>query len=243
MTEVVNKKVEELVLGNRVDLQSCPYLKNHASAASEYGRVAHAERETEHCIVIGYEGIDHIGYPVGTLLKVVVPRDVKDRDIAVHEPSNPANVTAWNISPSLSTREGDLNTHAAESKPLELLYDNEPLLEQLREQMVDDVTFLARKDGQFGILFEAERVSRESEADMEDDPEELSKLLPHDEMVALLLKELVGLAKDFPEAQFCVPDRSEIINDRPAAWAFISNGALTEQRRQALANAMAALAQ
>lgn len=68
--ETVSKKVEDLVVGNRVDLVSCPFLKNHPSAASEYGLVAHVEQETPDCVAIGYEGIDHIGYPVGTILQV-----------------------------------------------------------------------------------------------------------------------------------------------------------------------------
>lgn len=68
--KTVAKKVEHLVLWDFVDLESCPYLKSHPSATMEYAVVAYVDRETEDCLVIGYEGIDHVGYPVGTELQV-----------------------------------------------------------------------------------------------------------------------------------------------------------------------------
>lgn len=71
--ETISKMVEDLVVGNRVDLTSCPYLKGHSSADCEYALVAHVERETPDCVVVGYEGIDHIGYQVGTVLQVRTP--------------------------------------------------------------------------------------------------------------------------------------------------------------------------
>lgn len=62
--------VEHLKAGDLVDLESCPYLKEHSSAKWEYAEVSFVERETEGCVVVGYEGIDHVGYPVGTELLV-----------------------------------------------------------------------------------------------------------------------------------------------------------------------------
>lgn len=70
------KRVEDLVVGDLVDLQTCPYLKDRPIAQDVYGEVAYTERETADCVVIGYEGIDHVGYPAGTVLKVVVEQDV-----------------------------------------------------------------------------------------------------------------------------------------------------------------------
>lgn len=67
---MATKKVEDLVIGDKVDLESCPHLKDHPTAQFEYAEVVHVERETPDCVVIGYEGIDHIGYKVGTLLAV-----------------------------------------------------------------------------------------------------------------------------------------------------------------------------
>ena len=65
--------VLRLAIGDRVDLESCPYLGHHPMAQFEYGVVAHLERETPECLVVGYEGIDLIGYPVDGVLRVVQP--------------------------------------------------------------------------------------------------------------------------------------------------------------------------
>lgn len=69
----IRKKVEDITEGELVDLASCPYLKDSEIAKYEYGRVSFVERESQACTVIGYEGIDHVGYPAGTELIVANP--------------------------------------------------------------------------------------------------------------------------------------------------------------------------
>lgn len=64
------KNVEDLMIGDKVDLESCPYLKEHPTAQFEYAEVNYVRRENIACMVIGYEGIDHIGYKTGTQLEV-----------------------------------------------------------------------------------------------------------------------------------------------------------------------------
>lgn len=59
--------------GDLVDLESCPYLNRHPSAAFQFATVDHVERETDECVVIWFEGIDAVGYPTGTVLHVVQP--------------------------------------------------------------------------------------------------------------------------------------------------------------------------
>jgi hypothetical protein len=66
------RHVTDLKPGDRVDLESCPFLHSHPSAFFEYAVVGGVERETEDCVRIDYEGIDSIGYPVGTFLVVAV---------------------------------------------------------------------------------------------------------------------------------------------------------------------------
>lgn len=68
---LITKTVESLVPGDLVDLASCPYFKDHAMAEHQYGEVDFCERETEACVLVGYEGIDQVGYPVGTELQVL----------------------------------------------------------------------------------------------------------------------------------------------------------------------------
>lgn len=240
--ETTSKKVEELTVGDRVDLASCPYLKNHPTAEHEYARVSYLERETEHCFVVGYEGIDHIGYPVGTIVQVRVPKDVPDPEVKVRTIAKPEEWTVWEISQNLTDRWGDLNAYNAENKPLELLVDDEELLLRLRDQMWDEITFIVRKDGNFGILFEVEFCSKESEdGEKDDDPDWYASLKPHAEVVKALLEGMTPLAVRYPHVQFAVPDESQMVNDRPAAWAFVPDGLLSTEQREELGTAMLSL--
>jgi hypothetical protein len=237
------KKVEALVVGNRVDLASCPYLKGHPSAPHEFAYVAHVAKETDGTIVIGYEGIDHVGYPVGTELLVRVPRDVPDPTVRVQLVSADGAWAEWNLSHNLTDRWGELNYYNEANKPLELLSDNAELHERLVGQMWDEATFVVRKDGQFGILFEAEFCSLESEEGQKDQysPEFFAKLKPHDEAVKLLIEGMKPLVDKYPGVLFAVPEPSEVINDRPAAWAFVPDGHLTPELRDELGHALLAL--
>lgn len=236
------KKVEDLVVGNRVDLESCPYLNKHPSAASEYAYVAHTDNNIpEHpgVVVIGYEGLDHVGYPVGTELKVRVPKDVLDPVARVQLVADNGAWAEWAISQNLTDRWGELNYHDEENKPLELLSDNEPLFTQLTGQMWDECTFVVRKGGMFGILFEAEYCSRESEeSEKEHQPEYYATLKPHEAVVQQLLDNMKPLVEKFPGVLFAVPEACNVINDRPAAWAFVPDGHLTEEQRIELGQAL-----
>jgi len=70
MTKVFKKAACDIMVGELVDLQSCPFLVGSPIARSEYAVVAHIERETPTTVVIGYEGIDHVGYPADRVLTV-----------------------------------------------------------------------------------------------------------------------------------------------------------------------------
>lgn len=70
MTKVFKRRVSDLAINDMVDLTSCQFLRNHTMAGMVYGVVAHKEIEDANTVVIGYEGIDHIGYPADTVLHV-----------------------------------------------------------------------------------------------------------------------------------------------------------------------------
>jgi hypothetical protein len=74
MTKVFKRRVAELAINDMVDLTSCPYLRNQAMAGMVYGVVAHKDVDHPNTVVIGYEGIDHIGYPADTVLTVKPPQ-------------------------------------------------------------------------------------------------------------------------------------------------------------------------
>ncbi len=65
-------KAKNLKEGDRVDLKSCPYLKNHPSAEYELAIVEEVERETDGCVAIYYSDINAVGYDPEVELLVVV---------------------------------------------------------------------------------------------------------------------------------------------------------------------------
>jgi hypothetical protein len=71
-TETKPLAVEHIVEGMLVDLASCPFLKTEPVADCEFALVAGVEAETPDCVAIWYDSIDQVGYPMGTLLEVVL---------------------------------------------------------------------------------------------------------------------------------------------------------------------------
>lgn len=133
------------------------------------------------------------------------------------------NPVVWDIESDLSDRWGDLNFVQPETKPgLIGLVLQPALLEQLRELMQDEYTFIVCKDGKYGLLFEVEYMCEESdrrhppESDTPDAP-----LPARAEVVTRLQLGLQALEKDFPGVDFCVPPEDVVFIERPAVWAFV----------------------
>lgn len=105
--------------------------------------------------------------------------------------------------------------------------------------MWDGMTFIARKDGQFGILYESEFSSIESENGESGHSKEFMKSLePHANVVSALIAGLRRLEERFPGVYFAVPAAEEVINGRPAAWAFAPDGLLNVEERTTLGFAL-----
>lgn len=68
MDIVVN--VLELQEGDRVDLESCPYLHSHPSAEFEYAIVDSIERENPECVLVWYQDVPCCGYPTTQTLTI-----------------------------------------------------------------------------------------------------------------------------------------------------------------------------
>lgn len=164
-----------------------------------------------------------------------------DPIVKVRPVDDPDEFVEWRISQNLTDRWGELNEHNAANKPLDELTDS-GLLDVLRDQMWDESTFVVRKDGKFGILFEVEYCSQESEEHVRaEDPKWYASLKPQVEVIKTLLADLKLLAEKFPGVQFGVPDEAHIIQHRPAAWAFVADGLLNEAQREELGNALLGL--
>lgn len=71
-------KVGDLKEGDRVDLESCPFLHNHPSAEFELAEVVEVVQETPTCVAVSYEGIDQVGYSPDTELVVVPQQDTAE---------------------------------------------------------------------------------------------------------------------------------------------------------------------
>lgn len=162
---------------------------------------------------------------------------IRENQVAVTLPDGSAS--SWNIEQNLTSRCGMLNSYLAETKPgLAILTVDEPLLESLRSDMYDEITFLSRKDGNFGLYYEMEFCTVESEADDMEDYDDGQQFKPHAEVVAYLVESIAKLEPQFPGVEFCIPDAAHIINDRAAVWAFVKSGTLTEDQRADLGSAL-----
>lgn len=148
----------------------------------------------------------------------------------------------WNISQNLTDRWGELNFYRSEIKPLQPLLDDPLLFERLINQMWDDMTFVVRKDGQYGLLFELEYCTKESEelllADHDDCEQQLAQLKSEADLRPVLQGVIAKLAEEFPGVQFCLPPKEEIVEERLGVWAFVSDNHLDEQSREKLGRAM-----
>ena len=173
-----------------------------------------------------------------------VPRDengdpLEDPDIPVWSATEAGKQETWKISQNLTDRWGSINWVNLQHKPLGALIGGQEqpkdLLTHLRAQMVDELTFIVRKDGKFGILFEQEFCCRESEPDDEADYQ------PRDQVESEVRKRTAPLVKAFPQVQFALADPGQMVCDRSGLWAFVEDGALTDEERKQLAEAIYAI--
>lgn len=159
---------------------------------------------------------------------------IVDPAIKIHPVGTTDEWAIWNISLYLTDRWGDINDCETENKSLDLLIEDSNLLGRLRKQMWNELTFIVRKDGKFGILFQVEFCSQESE----EGENSVGELNPQHEVVKSLRDAMRPLVKRFPSVEFAVFDEPEIFNERPAAWAFVADGLLTGAQREELGSAL-----
>ncbi len=134
------------------------------------------------------------------------------------------SVGSWLISQNLTCRWGEINDYRADKKPLKPLIDNPQLFESLQNQMWEESTFIVRKDGQYGVLFEREYATQHSEVNNidPDSPRYEEELASYDTEASahsFLLKAVEKLAAEFPNVQFCLPPKEEMIEERLGLWA------------------------
>lgn len=138
----------------------------------------------------------------------------------------------WNIENNLTDRWGELNDAYWQYKPgVAILSIDTALYEKLQSQMWDELSFIVRKDGKFGLLFETEVPCHESESENGGDSEGLPLRAVVEER---LRSTMAALEKTYPQVQFCIPDPAEIYYERASIWAFYELDSLTAEQRKAL---------
>lgn len=148
--------------------------------------------------------------------------------------------SAWRISLWLTDRYGALDQVGLKSRPAwKALHDNPALLERLKEQMPWEASFVVRKDGVWGLLFDISFPTVESEKDQVDpqDPWYL-KLPTREEVSRRILRALPRLGSTYSGLQFAVPDVEHVDLHRTAVWVFVPNGSLDAAQRCELLAAM-----
>lgn len=158
-----------------------------------------------------------------------------DRSIKVHTPEGEST---WAMTYDLTDRWGNLadDLKQSEKKPVAALAAQPELLERLRSQMVGEDTFITMKDGRYGILFELEFLSQESESVIEGVLD--ATLPPYEAVLDELVKRIPDIIRDFPGVEVCAPHADYAYNGRPMLWAFVKDGLLDEQRLQDLHSAL-----
>ncbi|MFN9471426.1 hypothetical protein [Acidovorax sp.] len=155
----------------------------------------------------------------------------------VHSLQMPGAMETWRISPYVTDRRGVITRWPAEEHvPLHLLNIHD-LHDRLKAQMVGDITRIARKDGVWGVLFEIEFHSRESEQFTE--PQDVLQGLDTDDQVIPRLVAAAGaLGVQFPGVHFAVPEVIYVETMRPAIWAFVPDGLHFPAQHEALTLAL-----
>jgi len=170
-----------------------------------------------------------------------VTKRITDSPVEVTLPSGESSI--WKISQNLTDRWGDLNGFMAPNEAYQMLASDEALYASLQEQMVWETTFIVRKDEIFGVLFELEFCTQHSETDLignenSDLQSCLSQYPTESDSKVFLLKAIAELEPQFPNVQFCLPHREEMVNERMGIWAFVPDGALTIEQGKILYDAL-----
>lgn len=173
----------------------------------------------------GVPGVHYLANPIAKVRTIDAPDSWSD----------------WHIAQNLTDRWGEINHAEPEQKLVLRFLESDPeLLERLRAQMFEEDTFIVNKGGRWGILFELEYCSRESEANTVGE-EGAKAFEPQTDVERRLLRGMKAIADTFPGVDFAVPGSGHTYEDRPSAWAFVPDGLLDDNARTTLGRALQSL--
>ena len=230
--------VEHLRLG---DLVLHPACREPTCAETRAVPVVHLEEDADF-IFVRYKNHHFANrYPFGAVVQVTHRSDFPDPIVPVRSITLPEVHLDWHISQDLSDRWGELNTIHRFEKPLEDLETNSALFERLHAQMFDEITFIVRKDGCYGILFEVELNSIENHrADTlnQDGRGCAERLQSYETVIAHIREEGSPLIDRYPTVDFAFPPPEEIYDGRSALWAFVRDATLDQLTLAALGRSL-----
>lgn len=189
------------------------------------------------------EGNTRQGYWHWVASQIEQDRDEKSQQeicapaIRVRTAKGVSGETHWHILPCLTDRAGLLNYTPVNDVALAKLERDSSFLDKLRFQMSGHTTYVAFKDGEFGILYEQAFHCLETDG--------VSKSgaphKPYAEVVDSLLVDVELISKTFPGVHCGIPDKATIKGGRPALYAFVSDGLFEKTERLAFAAAWQAI--
>lgn len=181
-------------------------------------------------------GDTSLGYDAWLGNQLAVHYDLHVEGVAFKKPplvtvfnSNGEKVS-WSLQHNLTDRWGDLNCYALPEKPALpalLLTQPDGTLDYLRSRMVTEDSFIAFKDGQFGLLHEIEYCSAESDGETG----QAGQAYPREaDLVQALIRGVRALAPRMPRLELAVlPGGTDLTRDgRPAVWAWASMTTLSD---------------
>jgi len=167
------------------------------------------------------QGIDLTGLPL----------DVEDPLVPVLLSHAGQRRGVWAISLGLTDRNGELDLDGKETKPFRALLETNGIRDggkysRLVSQMWGRRTSIARKDGNFGLLFEVALTAN------------LTEVQSASQVMEVLLSGLPSLRASFPEVDFAVPSPERGQTPFATVWAFVRDGALPANVRETLGFAL-----
>lgn len=154
----------------------------------------------------------------------------------VATPAAPDFSTRWESLQFLSDRFGEIDAHAKEPTPEhQRLLDDERFATQLVWQIWGEAGFVAYLEGQYGVLYEGEFPTLESDGH----DKEFEGLRPRAEINAEMIARIPALEAAFPGVRFAVPHHDALLENRSGLWAFVPDGLITDTlERRRLGNAV-----
>lgn len=159
------------------------------------------------------------------------PVDVEDPEVRIFLYEGRLREATWRVSHKMTEEDGELHLENREQKPFRALLEVNGLLDEgkyhrLRDQMWEYSSYIVRKDGEFGILYETHFDLSGTDA------------CSNSKVEAWLAGVLPKLQSEFPSLELALPSVGDSPNRLTTLWIFVRSGSLNAESRTALGFAL-----